>query len=138
MRIILDTNIWLSAIFWSGEANKLINIIKVKKLELIITKKILSEIIDVLNKESKFQKFIRDRNLVIKDLIRTILYTSKLIISNSELNIIKEHSSDNKILESAVDGKVDYLISYDNHLLKLKEYKNIKIITPQEFLGICN
>ena len=138
MRICLDTNIWLSAVFWSGEANKLINIIKAKKLELVITKKILLEIVDVLNKESKFQKFIEDRNLAVKDLIRTILYISEMVISNSELNIIKEHHSDNKILESAVDGNVDYLISYDNHLLKLKEYKNIKIITPQEFLEKYN
>ncbi|MDD5650338.1 MAG: putative toxin-antitoxin system toxin component, PIN family [Candidatus Nanoarchaeia archaeon] len=136
MRVVLDTNIWLSAIFWSGEANKLINIIKTKKIDLIITKKILLEIIDVLNKESKFQKFIEDRNMAVKDLIRTILSISEMVISNSELDIIKEHISDNKILESTIDGKVNYLISYDNHLLKLKEYKNIKIIKPEEFLEL--
>ena len=58
MRAVLDTNVWLSAIFWEGEAYKLIRVIQRKKIEIVVTKKILLEIIDVLKKEAKFQKFI--------------------------------------------------------------------------------
>lgn len=134
MRTVLDTDVWLSGIFWEGEAYKLIRTIENKKIEIVVTKKILLEIVEVLNKEAKFQKFIKNRKLAVENLMRTILSISKLVVSKSKLKVIREHASDNKILESAVDGMVDYLISYDNHLLKLKKYKKIKILTPAEFL----
>lgn len=133
MRVVLDTNIWLSAIFWEGEAHKLIKKLKRKDAEIFISEYILSEIIDVLNKEAKFQKFIKDMKIATEDLLRTILYMARLIKPKTRLRIIKEHSPDNRILECAVDGKVNYLISYDNHLLKLRKYKNIEILTPTEF-----
>lgn len=133
MRLVLDTNVWLSGVFWEGEAYKLIRTIGSKEIEIVVTKKILVEIVEVLNKEAKFQRFVKDKKVAIEDLVRTILSMSKLIVSKSKLNVIKEHSSDNKILESAVDGKVNYLVSYDKHLLKLKQYKKIKIFEPAEF-----
>ena len=52
-----------------------------------------------------------------------------LIVRNS---IIVEQK-DNIFIETAVAGNVDYIISQDNHLLKLKEFRGIKIITPEEF-----
>ncbi len=133
MRLVLDTNVWLSGIFWEGEAYKLIRTIGSKEIEVVVTKKILVEIVEVLNHEAKFQRFVKDKKVAIEDLVRTILSMSKLIVSKSKLNVIKEHPSDNKILESAVDGRVNYLVSYDKHLLKLKQYKKIKILEPAEF-----
>ena len=138
MRIVLDTNVWLSSIFWPGEADKVIRYVINRKIEVVVTKKILLEIVEVLNREAKFQRFIKNRKIAIESLIRAIISITKLVISESKLNIIKQHPSDNKILESAVDGKVDYLISYDNHLLNLNEYKGIKILTPTDFLKKLN
>ena len=138
MRVVLDTNIWLSATFWEGEAYKLINTLQRRKIEVVITKKILLEIVEVLNKEAKFQKFIKNRKIAIEDLLRAIVSLGKLVDSKTKLSIVKEHISDNKILESAVDGKAKYVVSYDNHLLKLKKYKNIKILNPTEFLKRLN
>ncbi|MFO8016677.1 MAG: putative toxin-antitoxin system toxin component, PIN family [Candidatus Woesearchaeota archaeon] len=64
-----------------------------------------------------------------------------LIIRNSELteikdilDVVQDDPSDNKFLETALNGKADYIITRDNHLLKIKEYKGIRIITPEEFL----
>jgi putative PIN family toxin of toxin-antitoxin system len=134
MKAVFDTNIWLSAIFWSGEANKLIEKAESGNIELIITKEILNEMIDVLNKESKFQRFLENRQKKTEDIIRTILSFSTLIKSKIKLNVIKEHQKDNIILEAAIDGKADYIISYDNHILNMLEFREIKILSPQEFL----
>ena len=138
MKVVLDTNIWLSGTFWEGEAFKLISIIQRKKIEIIVTKNILLEIVEVLNKEAKFQKFIENRKIAIGDLLRTITSLSKLVDSKTKLSIVKEHSSDNKFVECAIDGKAEFIISYDKHLLKLKKYKNIKILNPTEFLKRLN
>lgn len=50
--------------------------------------------------------------------------------------IVEDDPDDNKIIECAVEGDVDYVISYNKHLLKLKEFKGIKIVKPEEFLRI--
>lgn len=52
------------------------------------------------------------------------------------LNIVKADPKDNKIIECAVVGKADYVVSGDKHLLDIKEYDKIKIISPKEFLEI--
>lgn len=136
MRVVLDTNVWLSAIFWEGEASKIIEVCEKNKAEIIITEDILSEIIDVLNKESKFQKFIEDRKQKVEDLVRTILSIANLIETESKLDLIKEHPKDNIILEAALDGKADYIISYDKHILNMIEFREIKILKPGEFLKL--
>jgi hypothetical protein len=136
MKVVLDTNIWLSAIFWQGESNKLIESCEKNKIKVIITEGILSEIIKVLNKESKFKRFIEDKNQKIEDLVRTILSISTLIEIKTKLDIIKEDPDDNIILEAALDGKSDYIISYDKHLLNMLEFRKIPILKPDEFLKL--
>lgn len=136
MKVVFDTNIWLSGIFWKGEASKVIESCINKKIEIIITNEILTEIIEVLNKELKFQKFIENRKQSVEDLIRTILSFSTLIKTTSKINLIKDHLQDNIILEAALDGNSDYIVSYNKHVLNMLEFREIKIITPKEFLEI--
>src|SRR3989344_4782367 len=136
MKIVLDTNVWLSGIFWDGEASKILEKSENKDLQIIISEEILSEIITVLNRESKFQKYISNLKLSMEDLLRTILSISTLIETKTKLDIIKADPKDNIILEAAIEGKVEYIISYDNHLLNMIEFRNIKIISPGEFLKI--
>jgi predicted nucleic acid-binding protein len=52
-----------------------------------------------------------------------------------ELDVIKNDPSDNRILECAVSAGSDYIVTGDGHLLKLKQYACIRIITVAEFLG---
>jgi uncharacterized protein len=55
-----------------------------------------------------------------------------LVTPSNKIEIIKEDIDDNKILECAVESKSEYLLTYDNHLLRLKDYEGIKIISPEE------
>lgn len=135
MKVVLDTNIWLSGLFWEGEASRIIGLAEKRKFKVLISKEIILEIIDVLNKEAKFQRFIENREQKIEDLVRTILSISELTETETQINII-EHAADNMILELAIDGKADYIISYNKHILNLREFKGIKILTPEDFLKI--
>ena len=136
MKIVLDTNVWLSGVFWEGEASRIIEKVQNKKIEIIISNEIISEIIDVLNKESKFQRFLENKKQSIEGLIRTILSISKLIKTKTKVDVIKKHPSDNVFLEAAIDGKADYVVSYNKHLLNIKEFRGIKVIAPSEFLRV--
>ncbi len=135
MKVVLDTNTWLSAIVWRGEANKIIEAAINKKIEIIITHEILFEIIDVLNRE-RFHDFIENKKEKIEDLIRVILSFSTLIKSKTKIKLIKEDPKDNILLEAASDGKTNYIISYDKHLLNMIEFNKIKIMTPTNFLKL--
>lgn len=134
MKVVLDTNVWLSGIFWNGEASKIIEKAEKKEIEIIISEDILSEIVSVLNRESKFQKHIINLQTNIEDLVRTILSFSTIINTKIKIDIIKTDPKDNIILEAAIEGKVKYIISYDNHILNMLEFRGIKIINPKEFL----
>ncbi len=58
------------------------------------------------------------------------------IIPIEKINITKEDPDDNKIIECAVTAKANYIITYDKHLLKIKKFRNILIIKPEEVLKI--
>ena len=136
MKVVLDTNIWLSGIFWQGNPYKIIKLAEQRKIEVIISKQILEEVIRVLSRESKFQKFIENRKILIEDLMRTIISISNLVEPKSKINVIKDDTDDNKFLEAGVDGKADFIISGDRHLLDLGQFSGIKILNAREFLEI--
>ena len=61
---------------------------------------------------------------------------SIIVHPKSKFNVVKDDPDDDKIIEAAVEGKAEYIITQDNHLLKLKEFKGIKIVTPKDFLEL--
>jgi len=57
---------------------------------------------------------------------------------HKKINAVKADPDDNKIIECAACSNADYIVSGDRHLLDLKEYKSIKIVTPRNMLEILN
>jgi len=57
------------------------------------------------------------------------------VVPRTKINWVKADKNDNKIIECAAEGRADYIVSGDLHLLELKEYKGIKILTPSEMLN---
>ena len=128
MKIVIDTNIFISGIFWKGASNKVIINWKEGKFILVTSLEAVSEIIKVL-KDFK----IRLSDDMIRKWIDLIVRNSIIVEPKERINIVKDDQKDNIFIETAVAGNVDYIVSQDNHLLKLKEFRGIKIITPEEF-----
>lgn len=135
MKITVDTNVLISSSFWHGDSDRILNRVENKEIELVLSKEIIEEFIKVLNYEEILNK-IMEKNLEMKRTIEKIISLSILVEPKEKFDIIQDDLDDNKILECAFEGKVDYIVSQDNHLLKLKEFHGIKIITPEEFLKI--
>ena len=130
MIVVLDTNILISSIFWRGSPYKVVlNAIK-KKYYLYLSGEILDELEEKLSLKFKFPE---DK---IKDHIGILKEYGKIVEPTIKVDIIKEDPDDNKILECAVSCNADYIVSGDHHLLKLKEFKGIKIVTAKEFLDL--
>ena len=133
MKITSDTNTIISATFWSGSSDKIISQAEVKEIELVLSNDIIKEYGEVLNYK-EIQDKIKDKKLEMKRTVGKIISISTMVIPKEKVNIIKDDPDDNAILECAKAGNVDFIISNDKHLLKLKKFENIPILTPDEFV----
>lgn len=130
MRIVLDTNVFISAAILGRVCEEIVQTCRFSNLEVSISKNIISELKDKLS-----QKFLwKDEQIIV--FLESILEFCEVIKVEEEISYIKEDPDDDKILECAVTKNCDFIISGDNHLLKLKSYKGIKILNPVDFLLI--
>lgn len=132
MKVVLDTNVYISAILFGGDCEIILKILENNKAEILISDFIISEIETVLRKKFKWTK--EEIKTVILDIQNR---TSFVNISSSKIDIIKENKSDNKILECAIDGKADMIISGDTkHIQPLGKFRGILILSPRKFLKL--
>lgn len=135
IRVTVDTNVLISATFWYGASARVIEKAERKELVLVLSEAILEEYAEVLQYE-EIQEKIKDKHLEFKQSVLKISAIAEIIEVKSKLSVVKDDPDDNSILECALDGNVQYLLTKDNHLLDLKEFLGIKIITPEDFLTL--
>lgn len=127
--IVLDTNIYISAIIFGGNPRTCLELARNKELELFVSREILVEL------AAKLRLKFHWKEADIHNAIEGILVFTNLIKPKQSINIIKDDPKDNIILECALEIKADYIISGDKkHLLSLDKFKNIPIITAKTFL----
>lgn len=129
MKITLDTNFLISATQWDySVAHKLLKQLIEKDIKLFTTKEILEEFSIVLKKDFKYEQMEINRIL---DVVNTF---TMIIEPKEKVDVIKEDPTDNKILACALESDSEYILTYDNHLLKINEFKGIKILRPEDIL----
>ena len=133
MRITLDTNIMVASTFWAGAPDRIMRLVEDEKVDLVLSEDIIGELLGVLEYE-ELKKKAKDNGLVMRRSVEKIVSVSEVINPQRRLFVIKEDPDDDKFIECAVEGDAEYLISRDKHLLKLKKYKKIRIVKPEEFL----
>jgi len=130
IRACLDTNVLISAVLFGGKPAEILELAAKEEISLVISPEILAEMSKVLNK-----KFNWPETNILKE-IKAITSISIIVVPKTKIHKISDHS-DNRILECAVEGQANYIVTGDKkHLLPLKEFKNIPIITPNNFLKI--
>lgn len=134
LRIVLDTNVLISGTYWTGDSYRILEFMDEGKIIGITTKEILKEYDRIIHSEEILAR-IDEIQLLQRAPTLKIFEKMTVIEPIVRLNVIA-HDPDNKFLEAAVEGKANYIVSRDHHLLDLKEYQGIKIITPEKFLKI--
>jgi putative PIN family toxin of toxin-antitoxin system len=135
LKVTLDTNVLISGTFWEGEAYKIIQLIDQKEIKCYLSKKILEEYNKVLHSDEILEK-VEDHHLKIKSAIIKVVEMCSIVEPKTKVMAVLDDPDDNKILECALEAKVDYVVTYDEHILKLKEFEGIKLIQPKELLKI--
>jgi len=129
--VVADTNAIVSALLWEGNESKIIGLVEEGKIKLLTSVALLDELKRVL----MYERFGLDEKTV-DDNVKYILTISKIISPKRRLRVIREDPADDRVLECALEGKAGYIVSGDGHLLRLKEFRGIKIVHAKELLGI--
>jgi uncharacterized protein len=126
-RVVLDSNVIVSGLGWSGPPARIVDTALDGRLVLLTSEPLLAELRRVLA-YPKLAKMI-DEAERLADLVAA---SSEVVQTTSVLAVV-EDESDNRVLEAAVDGAADYIVSGDDHLLGLKLFQGVPIVAPREF-----
>ena len=129
--VAADTNVIVSALLWEGNESKIIGLVEEGKIKLLTSVTLLNELKKVL----MYKRFGLDEKTV-DDNVKYVLTISEIISPKRSLRVIREDPADDKVLECALEGKARYIVSGDKHLLRLKEFRGIKVIRAKELLNI--
>ncbi len=132
-KVVLDTNIWVSIFFNKILGREFDNLFKNEEIEIFISKDILLELSRVLE-YPKIKTILEKSGISSRDVLEEVLRTSNVVNPEIKLEIIKEDPEDNKFLECALESKAEYIVSGDKHLLKLRKFGDVRIISAREFM----
>jgi len=128
VRVVLDTNVYISAILFGGNAEAITLAGKEGEIEILVSPHILTEIADILKKKFQWSQW------QITEVIEDIRETAAVIIPPKTVRIIKADRADNRILECAFEGKADYIVSGDKkHIQPIKKFRGIPVLSPAQF-----
>lgn len=131
MKVVIDTNIWISYLLGSllqGMDEKILS----KEIKVVVSEEMLKELSEVASRP-KFKNILTVRR--IKELF-SLLDSYAIVVSPSQKVNACRDEKDNFLLEIALEGRADYLITGDEDLLVLDPFHNTKIVKPKDFEGI--
>lgn len=133
MIAVLDSNVLIASIFWRGNCYSIVLSALKKEFTLCLSEEIIAEVEEKLRIKFNFPEDMVSSHIAV------LRHYFKIVTPRQKLSVVKDDPKDDKFIEAAVEGKCDFIVSGDKkHLLKLKEYKGTKIVSPKEFLDILN
>ena len=127
--VVIDTNVVISALLFGGTPGKLVALWQKGQIEPIISEEIITEYLRVLT-YPKFKLSEEEINYIID---QEILPFFNVVKSETGPSIIHKDPDDDRFIRCAQTGKAETIISGDRHLLALKSYQGINILTPAQF-----
>ena len=130
MRVVLDTNVIISGLNFSGNERLVLELARRGRFELYLSQFILQEVSGVL-----VRKFAWDGERV-SQALRMLRDVAVVVEPRYLVEVIKDNHADNRILECVVEASADYLITGDRrHLLPLREHGRARIVNAARFLS---
>ncbi|WP_435120132.1 putative toxin-antitoxin system toxin component, PIN family [Halolamina sp. C58] len=130
MRAVLDTNVLISSVISTGVPHEIVVKGFSSEYQIVVSVATLTEFRDTLLKyPEKFQMDEED----VQEEVETIRYFAEFVDPDEEITAVDDDPDDDKFLEAAVAGNVDYIVSGDRHLLDLDSFQGIEIVEPRAF-----
>ena len=134
MRVVVDTNVLISAVLWLGVPHRIIELAEEKRITLCLTQAMLDELGEGLQRR-KFVSYLRSRRTSVEEILSALIPLIELY-NPVDITVARLADRDDEMfLVCAVSANAEYLISGDHHLLRLKRYGKIKIVNPSDFVS---
>lgn len=133
MKIVLDTNVFVSGIFWGGPPSDVLDLWQQGKITLCITPDILEEYICVGKRLTK-----KYPGVDINPFIELVTIYGYMVPDIKLLKPISRDPDDDKFISCAISAKAKVIVSGDKDLLDLASYNKIDILTPKKFIDQVN
>jgi len=130
MRVVLDTNVFVSGIHWTGSSEKVLRAWMNKDFELVSSLPIIEELVRIL---MGFKVPLEPDDISWWESL--VLENAILVVPAEKIDVVTD-LDDNKFVEAALEGKAECIVSQDKHLLVLNGYRGIKVLDPAEFLKL--
>jgi putative PIN family toxin of toxin-antitoxin system len=131
-KIVIDTNIYISAVFWGGKPREVVDLGRSGQISIFTSLEIEQEILQKL--KTKFRLSDEESAQILLDFST---FTNPVKIFR-RIKVIHDDPDDNKFIECALSSMAEFIVSGDKHLLRLEHYKGIKILKASEFLSIIS
>jgi hypothetical protein len=130
MRIVCDTNVLVSGILFRGYPRRILTLVAQARLNNYTSPALLREAEDVLGRP-KFGL----RPGQVEQILALFRDTFVLVHPARQLTVIAEDPADNRVLEAAEAAVADVIVSGDRHLVALKQWQGIRVLSPADFAG---
>jgi putative PIN family toxin of toxin-antitoxin system len=134
MKIVLDTNTVISGLLWKGAPRQILDLARSGSLTLFTSPELLAELANVLERK-KFSARLALAETNVDELVYGYAALAKTIRPAKIKPMIKVDPDDDKVLACAKAAKAEIITSGDDHLLNLKEYEGIRILTVNQLLA---
>jgi len=131
LKIVADTNVLVSSLIRRGKPHEFILRINGVDVRLISSDVLLSELTSVLAEE-RIKKYVTKRE--VERFLRYIARRTTLVRIRSRFEVVKEDPKNDIVLNTACSGGAGYIVSGDKHILCLREFRGIEIVTVSEML----
>lgn len=129
MKIVLDTNVFISGVFFSGPPYRILKSWRDGKVQLVISK-------EILEKYQRVGEILAERfsEVNLDPIIKLIAVKAEMVLAPNLSDLICDDPDDDKFLACALKNKNKLIISGDKHLLRVSGYQGINIIRPRRFV----
>lgn len=136
IRVVLDTNILVSIILKKTLASELAPLIRdAKRIEVFSSRDLVSEFVRVLTYPRIVNVLVK-ASIDPKIALGSILEFVTIGEVEQSVNVIIEDPADNAVLECALAVHAEYIVSGDPHLLKVREFRGIRIMNARSFINL--
>ena len=138
MRVVADTNVVISGLLWGGPPNRIMKWARDGRLEVLACERTAEE----LRRVTQYERFLQRLSILNVTPQEVFAYFMNLVHFVPDVekipSIIKADRFDNIFLAMAQNHHAHLIISGDRHLLKLKQYRSIEIVTPSEAVQVID
>ena len=135
MKLVVDTNVLVSAFLWQGTPGRLIELAAEKEIQLFTNRALLDELAATLVKK-KLAKPVVATGLTVEQMLRNYRRLATLVTTRQLAQLVSRDTDDDSVLACALAVSADQIVSGDDDLLVLKYFQGIPIATPAQALRV--